>query len=149
MRKLAVKTFLAFLILVLAIGCNNSDSPITSDNEKIELNDAALSSLDKASKESSGNIVIANRNAGTISVIDAKTDQVNGTYNLPATVKTPEPMYVVWAKNSHRVLVGDRANNQIVVFNARRFSVETTIPAPRRNKSLYTACQARMQRRFI
>ena len=129
MRYLAAKMVFVFLIFALAIGCNNSDSPIASGNEQTALNDVALSSLEKTSVESFGHIVVANRNGGTISVIDAKTDLVSGTYNLPATTKTPEPMYVVYAKNSPRVLVGDRANNQIVVFNARNFSVENTIPA--------------------
>ena len=32
------------------------------------------------------------------------------------------------SKQSNRVFVGDRANNQVVVFNAMDFSVETTIP---------------------
>jgi DNA-binding beta-propeller fold protein YncE len=48
---------------------------------------------------------------------------------MPPGENTPEPMYVVYSLIRHRVFVGDRANNRIVVFNARDFSVEKTIPA--------------------
>jgi DNA-binding beta-propeller fold protein YncE len=72
-------------------------------------------------------MVIANRASGTISVIDVALDRVIGTYALPAGSKMPEPMYVVYSGN--RVFVGDRANNQVAVFNPRTFAVETTVPA--------------------
>lgn len=74
-----------------------------------------------------GKMVIANRASGTISVIDVALDRVIGTYALPAGSKMPEPMYVVYSGN--RVFVGDRANNQVAVFNPRTFAVETTVPA--------------------
>jgi hypothetical protein len=74
-----------------------------------------------------GKMVIANRASGTISVINVASDQVVGTYALPAGAKTPEPMYVVYSRD--RVFVGDRANNQVAVFNPRTFVVETTVPA--------------------
>lgn len=74
-----------------------------------------------------GKMVIANRASGTITVIDVASDRVIGTYTLPAGAKTPEPMYVVYARN--RVFVGDRANNRVAVFNPRTFVVETTVPA--------------------
>ncbi|NNG27296.1 MAG: beta-propeller fold lactonase family protein, partial [Ignavibacteriaceae bacterium] len=75
-----------------------------------------------------GDIVVANRNSGSISVINTKTDEVSGTYQLPAGPNTPEPMYVVFVKRGRRVFVGDRANNQVVVFNSSNYSVVTTIP---------------------
>jgi YVTN family beta-propeller protein len=76
-----------------------------------------------------GKIVVADRASGTISVIDTKTDQVVETVPLPDGENPPEPMYVVYSAAKHRVFVGDRANDRVVVFNARDFSVEGTVPA--------------------
>lgn len=76
-----------------------------------------------------GKIVVANRASGTISVIDTHTDELLGTYDLPAGENAPEPMYVVFTRRGNRVFVGDRANDQVVVFRARDFSVEDVIPA--------------------
>ena len=74
-----------------------------------------------------GKIVVANRAGGTISVIDTETDQVIMTESLPG-LNPAEPMYVVYSKFGHRVFVGDRANDQVVVFDAADFSVIDTIP---------------------
>lgn len=76
-----------------------------------------------------GKIVVANRASGSISVIDTNTDQLLGTFDLPAGQNQPEPMYVVYTRQGNRVFVGDRANNRVVVFQARDFSVVGTIPA--------------------
>jgi DNA-binding beta-propeller fold protein YncE len=76
---------------------------------------------------SSGKVVIANRGSGTISVISTITDEIVGTYDLPAAENTPEPMYVVYTPAKDRVFVGDRANDRVVVFSARDFSVEATV----------------------
>ncbi len=93
-----------------------------------------------------GRIVVANRGSGTISVIDVRTDQIIGTYALPAGTNPPEPMYVFYTPIRDRVFVGDRANNRVVVFDAEDFSVEATIPTgtgvfhmwgSRRNKQLW------------
>jgi YVTN family beta-propeller protein len=72
-----------------------------------------------------GKIVIANRASGSISVIDVKTDTVIGTYPLP---DNGEPMYVVYVAMRNHVFVGDRANSQVVVFNARDFGIEAIVP---------------------
>jgi DNA-binding beta-propeller fold protein YncE len=74
-----------------------------------------------------GRVVIANRGSGSISVIDAITNELIGTYPLPPGDNTPEPMYVVYSSAKHRVFVGDRANDRVVVFDARDLSVETTV----------------------
>lgn len=74
-----------------------------------------------------GKIVVADRASGTISIIDARTDQVIDTVALPDGENPPEPMYVVYARN--RVFVGDRANNRVVVFDANDFSVEGSVDA--------------------
>lgn len=74
-------------------------------------------------------VVIANRGSGTISVIDVGAGGVIGTFDLPADPNPPEPMYVVYSPFRHRVFVGDRANDQVVVFRAWDFSIEATVPA--------------------
>ncbi len=74
-----------------------------------------------------GKIVVANRGSGTISIINTLTDLVVNTITLPDS--NPEPMYVVYTRLGNRVFVGDRANNQVVVFDANNFSVEDTVPA--------------------
>lgn len=78
--------------------------------------------------QSDGKIVVANRAGGTISVIDVATDQVIDTIALPGT-NTAEPMYVVYSKFGDHVFVGDRANNQVVVYDADDFSFVDAIPA--------------------
>lgn len=74
-----------------------------------------------------GEIVVANRGSGTISVIDVATDQVLHTIALPGT-NAPVPMYVVYVKEHKRVFVGDRGNDQVVVFDAKNYGVVGTIP---------------------
>jgi DNA-binding beta-propeller fold protein YncE len=74
-------------------------------------------------------IVVADRASGTISVISTKTDSLIGTFALPSAPNTPEPMYVVYSPIEDRVFVGDRANDQVVVFEADDFSIEATVPA--------------------
>jgi YVTN family beta-propeller protein len=78
-----------------------------------------------------GRIVVANRASGSISVIDARTDQLIATYDLPAGPNFPEPMYVVYGPAKHRVFVGDRANDRVVVYDALDFSLEATVAAGR------------------
>lgn len=76
-----------------------------------------------------GKVVVANRGSGTISVIDARSDALIGTVNLPPGDNSPEPMYVTFSKGSGYVFVGDRANDRVVVFDKDDFSVVDTIPA--------------------
>lgn len=76
-----------------------------------------------------GKVVIANRGSGTISVIDARTNALIGTYSLPAGANTPEPMYITHAKKSGLIFVGDRANDRVVAFNDSDFTVAATILA--------------------
>lgn len=75
-----------------------------------------------------GAVVVANRAGGSISVIDPRSDTIVGTYGLPPGDRTPEPMYVVDA-GRRRFLVGDRANDRVVVFDSRTFMPLGTIPA--------------------
>jgi DNA-binding beta-propeller fold protein YncE len=86
-----------------------------------------LTSAGAAESPARGKVVVANRASGTISVIDAHSDEVIGTFALPAGASRPEPMYVVQVRK--RVFVGDRANNRVVVFDARSFTVVDTVAA--------------------
>ncbi len=77
----------------------------------------------------SGEVVVANRASGSISVIDAATARLVGTYALPAAANTPEPMYVTASTSGDRVFVGDRGNDRVVVFDSSDWSVVGTVPA--------------------
>lgn len=64
-----------------------------------------------------GSIVVANRGAGTISIIDAGSLAVT-TKALPGAANPSEPMYVVADASTDRFFVGDRANDRVVAYNA-------------------------------
>jgi DNA-binding beta-propeller fold protein YncE len=115
MKKLVSVLALSFLTVVIAA----SILPIGTVYARTQL----------TSRHREGKIVVANRASGTISVISTVSDEVIGTYDLPAGDAMPEPMYVVYSWFKDRVFVGDRANNRVVVFNARDFSVEATVEA--------------------
>ena len=120
MKKFFALFILMLPLLLLNFGCEENSSPVE--------NSFADQQLEKGSgfhHGSRGDIVVANRNSGSISVIDTRTDEVTGTYPLP---NSGEPMYVVSVDRMHKVFVGDRANNQVVVFNSNNYSIETTIP---------------------
>jgi DNA-binding beta-propeller fold protein YncE len=73
-----------------------------------------------------GKMVIANRGSGTISVLDAENGALIGDFDLPTDPNPPEPMYVVYVNRTNSVLVGDRANSQVVEFDANDFTVQRT-----------------------
>lgn len=80
-----------------------------------------------AANSSAGEVVVANRASGTISVINADTNQVAMTLALPSGPNAPEPMYVTYSKAADAVIVGDRANSRVVIFDADDYSVVGTI----------------------
>ncbi|MGE0129751.1 MAG: YncE family protein [Blastocatellales bacterium] len=129
-RRLFLITHCLALVIIAAISGNQNTS---SAREPQGQQDPQLTREDEDARgvpglgRRKGKMVIANRASGTISVIDAASDRVVGTYALPADTKTPEPMYVVYSRG--RVFVGDRANNRVAVFNPRTFVVEGTVPA--------------------
>ncbi len=73
-----------------------------------------------------GEVVVANRASGSISVLDAASGDVLGAHVLP---DNGEPMYVTATADGSRVFVGDRANSQVVVFDGNGYSVIGTVPA--------------------
>jgi YVTN family beta-propeller protein len=124
-----MKKFFAVFILILSVmlliyGCSETKTPLDGIAQNVENADQQLFEKNAGN---AGNIVVANRASGSISVINTKTDQVTN-YQLPISPNPPEPMYVVFVRRGQRVFVGDRANNQVVVFRASDYSVETTIP---------------------
>jgi DNA-binding beta-propeller fold protein YncE len=128
-----MKRSVLFFSMVLAailflVGCNESETPLENQMQ-VQESQPENSSLEKGGFKSNGNIVIANRASGSISVIDTKTDMVSGTYDLPLSNSTPEPMYVVFSNQTRQVFVGDRANNRVVVFDSRSFNVVGTVDA--------------------
>jgi YVTN family beta-propeller protein len=72
-----------------------------------------------------GHIIVANRGAGSVSVIDTGTDAVLGEVPLPGG---GEPMYVVYSPAHNRFFVGDRTNSRLVVFDANTFAWEADVP---------------------
>ena len=77
---------------------------------------------------SAGRIIVANRASGTVSVIDARTEQVQGTFPLPGP-NLAEPMYFVSSPKEDLVWVGDRANNAIHALSTSTFAVDGSVPA--------------------
>jgi len=124
MKKLFALLMLTFPLMLFFNGCNEPTTP-TETTSLIKQNQ-----LDNQNgmDDDTSYVIIANRGSGTISVISTYTDEVMGTYDLPMGANTPEPMYVVFVKQNNKVFVGDRANDQVVVFNTMDYSVETTIP---------------------
>lgn len=80
-------------------------------------------------KDPAGQVVIANRNSGTISIIESARAAVTKTVDLPSGTLTPEPMYVVHIAQSNTVFVGDRANNRVVAFDDKNYKIVGTLPA--------------------
>jgi DNA-binding beta-propeller fold protein YncE len=76
-----------------------------------------------------GKIVVANRGAGTLSVISVQSDEVIATVDLPAGDASPEPMYVYYTPIMNRVFVGDRGNDRVVAYDANTFDVDGILPA--------------------
>lgn len=73
-----------------------------------------------------GQIVVADRSGGTLTVIDVATDSPT-VIAMPPSLMAPEPMSVTYSAAHNRVFVGDRANDRVVVFNAGDFEVETSV----------------------
>lgn len=122
-----MRKWIPFLALAGALIAGCGDEPVAPTPSEGE----ESARLARHGGSARGRAVIANRGSGTISVIDARTDAVVGTYDLPAIdgEPTPEPMYVVHTSARRRVFVGDRANNRVAVFDARSFEIDGTVPA--------------------
>ncbi|MEX0273027.1 MAG: YncE family protein, partial [Flavobacteriaceae bacterium] len=69
-------------------------------------------------------VVVANRGDASISFIDAATNELIETVDLPDGV---EPMYVVYVSSKDKIYVGDRANSQVHIFNPESRKIEGSI----------------------
>jgi DNA-binding beta-propeller fold protein YncE len=81
----------------------------------------------QAQGDPKGEIVVANRASGSISIISVETNQLIDMIPLPADDNMPEPMYVVFVEEANYVFVGDRANDRVVVFDPDDYSVVDTV----------------------
>ncbi|MEX0965684.1 MAG: YncE family protein [Bacteroidia bacterium] len=97
---------------------------LTSCSDEMVLDNTAADPADK--KTMKERVVVANRASGDISVIDATTNTVIGTYAMP---DGGEPMYAVHIPQAKAVFVGDRANDRVVAFDEDDYSVKGTVDA--------------------
>jgi len=114
----------ALALTLLTAGCSDQDAhPTAATVDKA----TGARSTDDGSRNT-GVVVVANRGAGSISVIGARNATLLGTYALPQAdgEPTPEPMYVSASERANTVLVGDRANHRVVAFDAATFDVVGT-----------------------
>ena len=72
-------------------------------------------------------VVVTNTSSGSISFIDANSDQVLNTLSIPGSV----PMYVVYVSSKDKLYVGDRAQNKVHIVNPKTQLIETAIPVGR------------------
>lgn len=68
-------------------------------------------------------VISANRNSGAITFIDAETNEIQETLNIPNS----EPMYVVYVSQTDQIYVGDRAQSVVHVIDAQRREVTSEI----------------------
>lgn len=74
-----------------------------------------------------GQIVVANRGSGNLSILNETTGAVIDTVDLPASAGMGDPTYVTYLNRTNEVAVADRANNQVVFFNRTTFAVTGTV----------------------
>ena len=72
-------------------------------------------------------ILVANRDSGSLSVIDVKGNTVVRTVALPAGAR---PGYVVFSREHRRIYVGDDANARIIVIRADTYEHVLDLPMP-------------------
>lgn len=80
-------------------------------------------------KQEAGRIVVANRTANTLSIIDTRTDTLIKTVSVAAPgARPPEPMYLGYSAKYRRIYVCDRANRQVVALDASTYRLVNTAP---------------------
>ncbi|MCH5598094.1 YncE family protein [Niabella ginsengisoli] len=102
MKKANVIVGLMLLLVTSFVACNEDDLPIKMYEEKV---------------------VVANRGGGSISFIDATSNQVTNTLPIAGS----EPMYVVYVPTKDKIYVGDRASNKVHIVNPETQVVESAI----------------------
>ncbi len=76
-----------------------------------------------------GQILVANRGSGDISILDASSGQLIKNVALPAgdNGKKAEPLYIQQILSTNEIAVDDRANNRVVFFNQNTYEVTGTV----------------------
>ncbi|NEP17342.1 MAG: beta-propeller fold lactonase family protein [Leptolyngbya sp. SIO4C1] len=76
-----------------------------------------------------GQIAVANRGSGSLSILNETTGSVIGTVDLPAGQdNTPgDPTYITYLNSQDEVAVADRANSQVVFFDRTTYSVTGSV----------------------
>jgi DNA-binding beta-propeller fold protein YncE len=79
--------------------------------------------------DNAGQVLVANRGSGDISILDASNGQLIKNVALPAGAdgKKAEPMYIQQILSTNEVAVDDRANNRVVFFNKDTYEVTGTV----------------------
>ena len=119
-----MKRISPFLGLLLFFACQPLSPPPPSQLPA-QTQAESLANARVRSNNSRQRVVVANRASGDISVIDAGTNSLLGTYALP---DNGEPMYVNHSARAGKVFVGDRANNRVVAFDEDDFTVKGMVP---------------------
>ncbi len=111
-------TLMAFAAIILIIfSCEQepvNDPPISQEFEngsKVQVHDLLL---------------VANRESGTISIINAKTMKKVRQIKLPKS--NAQPTYLAFSKKRNQLYVGDFATQSIWVYRAENFKLEGRIP---------------------
>ena len=90
-----------------------------------------------------GQIVVANRASGNISILDENTGELIKTVDLPSGEgdNTPEPLYVYNLLSTDEVVVDDRANSRVVFFDLNTFEVTGTVATGAGNFHMWASPQ--------
>ena len=80
-----------------------------------------------------GRVIVANRGAASLTVIDAAADTVLQTLALPSGSVTPEPVYLAYTRAGNRLWVGDRGNDRLLVYDARTLTQAGTVATGKGN----------------
>ena len=69
-------------------------------------------------------VVVANIASGSISFVDANSNQVVNTLSIPGST----PAYVVYVPSRDKLYISDRAQNKVHIVNPKTQLIETSIP---------------------
>lgn len=117
MKKLLLSPLCYYLLLpLLFLGCAKEPVP-GEESQSI----ADVSAQNQAFDQEI--VAVANRGSASISFIDATTNAVINTLDIPDS----EPMYIVFVPAQDRLYVGDRAQNQVHVIDPETMLLESSI----------------------
>lgn len=106
-KQFFFKGFFALMCVIFITSCNNDNN-----NEDI----ASASTYEEI-------VAVANKNEGTVTLIDANTNQIKNTISISGS----ELMYVVYVSTNDKLYVGDRAGKKIHIINPKTKVIENAI----------------------